>query len=182
MRLEAGDAPAGPAFVLRLDTGKAYRLDPEQKVAVVIDVERLRARSQMDLSMAGDLMGGAENGRVRTAALGIPKTIAGQPCHGYRITAPSVVMDLYVTEAIPVGVDAFADFLEWSGASQSLGALLSEIRQLPGFPMQTRSRITVLGQVHETSSTITRILVGPQPKTQFEVPPDYRLVPETPAP
>jgi hypothetical protein len=182
MRLEAGDAPAGPAFLLRLDTGKAYRLDPEQKVAVVIDVERLRARSQLDLSMAGDLMGGAEDGRVRTAALATPKTIAGQPCHGYRITAPSVVMDLYVTEAIPVGVGAFADFLEWSGASQSLGALLTEIRQLPGFPMQTRSRITVLGRVHETSSTITRILIGPQPREQFEVPPGYRLVPETPAP
>src|SRR5258708_38900897 len=86
-------------------------------------------------------------------------------------------MDLYVTEAIPVGVGAFADFLEWSGASQSLGALLTEIRQLPGFPMQTRSRITVLGRGHETSSTITRILVGPQPRAQFEVPPGYRLVP-----
>src|SRR5215472_17170899 len=34
MRLEAGDAAAGPAFLLRLDTGKAYRLDPEQRVAV----------------------------------------------------------------------------------------------------------------------------------------------------
>ena len=29
---------------------------------------------------------------------------------------------------------------------------------------------------------ITRIQVGPQPREQFEVPPGYRLIPETPAP
>jgi hypothetical protein len=180
MRLEAADAAAGPAFLLRLDTGKAYRLDPEQRVAVVLDAERLRARSQMDVSMAGDLMGGGEEGRARTIALPTTKTIAGLPCHGYRITAPSVVMEVFVTDAIPIGVSAFAAFLEWSGASQSLGALLAEIRRLPGFPMQTRSRVTVLGRVTETSSTITHVQVGPQPPERFEVPPGFRLVSETP--
>jgi hypothetical protein len=37
-------------------------------------------------------------------------------------------MELYVTEGIPLAVDAFTDFLEWSGASQALGGLLAEIR------------------------------------------------------
>jgi hypothetical protein len=78
MRMEAGDQPGGPAFVLRLDTGRAFRLDPVKKAAVAIDVERLRTQAQMDLAMAGDLMG-AEEGAARTTPLRQAKTIAGYP-------------------------------------------------------------------------------------------------------
>ena len=99
MRLEAGDA-AGPAFVLQLDRGKAYRLDPVERTATEIDLERLRSSAQMDLSVAGDLMGGDEEGGPRTAALRTPKTIAGYRCAGYRIKAGSATMDLYVSQEV----------------------------------------------------------------------------------
>lgn len=182
MRLEAGEAPGGSAFLLLLDAGKAYRLDPEQKLAVAIDAARLRARSQMDLSLAGDLMGGAEEGTVRTSALRAGKTIAGYTCRGYRIRGPSVVMDVYLTAGIPLGVEAFADFLEWTGASQALGGILSEMRQLSGFPLETRARVTVLGRVHETVSTITMVKLGPHPSGLLAVPAGYRVVAEEPEP
>src|SRR6267142_1465540 len=55
MRMEPGGAAAGPAFVLRLDTGQAWRLDPATRTALAIDVGRLRSQAQMDLAMAGDL-------------------------------------------------------------------------------------------------------------------------------
>ena len=174
MRMEAGDQPGGPAFVLRLDTGRAFRLDPVKKAAVAIDVERLRTQAQMDLAMAGDLMG-AEEGAARTTPLRQGKTIAGYPCHGYRITSASSVMDVYVTDALPVGMDAFADFLEWSGATQSLAGLMEELRRLPGFPLLTRSRVTVMGTEHDTVSTVTRVKVGPLSPALFERPADYRL-------
>jgi len=180
MRLEAGDEKGGPAFILRLDPPAAYRLEPFQKRAVRVDVARLQTRSQMDLSMAGDLMGaeGDDEGGARTRPLSAKRTIAGLPCEGYRITAGSTVMDLYVTRSLPVGVEAFADFLEWSGASQALGALMTEIRRLPGFPLETRSQVTVLGEVHETRATVTRVETGPQPASLFEPPSGYQLVSE----
>lgn len=109
MRMEAGDGPRGPAFILRLDTGRAWRLDPATKTALAIDLDRLRSQAQMDLAMAGDLMG-AEEGSARTAPLPAPKTIAGYPCRGFRITSGASVMDVYVTDALPVGIEAFADF------------------------------------------------------------------------
>jgi hypothetical protein len=174
MRMEAGGATAGPAFVLRLDTGRAWRIDPGQKTAVAIDVDRLRTRTQMDMAMAGDLMG-AEEGAARTRPLREGKTIAGYPCRGFRITSASSVVDVYVTDALPVGMDAFADFLEWSGASQSLAGLMDELRRLPGFPLQTRSRVSVLGQDRETVSTVTRVKIGPLPPELFERPGDYRM-------
>ena len=174
MRMEPGGAAAGPAFVLRLDTGQAWRLDPATKTAVAVDVDRLRSQAQMDLAMAGDLMG-AEEGAARTAPLRARKTIAGYPCRGFRITAAASVMDVYVTDALPVGIDAFTDFLEWSGASQSLAGLMEELRRLPGFPLQTRSRVTVLGEEHETVSTVTKVKVGPLAPALFERPGDYRL-------
>jgi hypothetical protein len=182
MRLEAGDAPGGPALVLRLDLRKAWRLDPERQLATEVDLAQLRARSQMDASLAGDLMGGSEEGRVRTRALREPRTIAGHACRGFRITGPSLVMDLYLAEDLGVGTEAFTDFIEWSGADQSMGGVLAEIHQLRGFPLQTRSRVTVLDRVYETLSTITKVVVGPQPRSLFEVPLGYRVVVEAPEP
>lgn len=174
MRMEAGDAPGGPAFVLRLDTGRAFRLDPVKKTAVAIDVDGLRARAQMDVAMAGDLMG-AEEGAARTTPLRSGKTVAGYRCRGFRIASGATVMDVYVTDALPVGMEAFADFLEWSGATQSLAGLVGELRGLPGFPLETRSRVTVLGKPRETVSTVTKVKVGPLAPTLFERPRDYRL-------
>ena len=177
MRLEPGEAAGGPALVLRLDRGKAYRIDPEHKRAVELDLERMRARAQMDLALAGELMGGAD-GSVRTTELPAGKVVAGYGCRGYRIAAGSVSMDLYVSKAVPLGVDAFADFLEWSGASRSLGGLLGEIRRLPGFPLQTRSRVEVMGEMQDTLSTVTKVSLGPFAAGLFEPPPGYRLEPE----
>jgi hypothetical protein len=176
MRLEpGGPATDGPALILRIDQGKAYRTDPAGRRVVVVDLARLRARAQMDLALAGDLMGAGEEARVRTTALREGKTIAGHACRGYRITGPSTVMELYVATDLPVGVSSFTEFLEWSGAAQSMGGFVEELRKLPGFPLQTRSRVTVLGEVQETLSTVTRVKVGPIDGRLFEPPPGFRL-------
>ena len=179
MRLEPGDAPNGPALILRIDQGKAYRVDPAAKRVIVVDLERLRARAQMDLSLAGDLMGAGEDARVRTSALRGTRTIAGHVCRGFRISSASATLDLYVASDLPIGISAFADFLEWSGATQSLAGFVEELRKLPGFPLETRSRVTVLGDVQETLSTVTWLKVGPAERRLFEPPPGYRLEPET---
>ena len=51
----------------------------------------------------------------------------------------------------------------WNGRAprSRWAAILDEMRKLPGFPLETRSRVTVLGEVHETRSTVTRVKVGP---------------------
>jgi hypothetical protein len=175
MRLEAADAGGGPALVLRLDLDRAWRLDPERQVAVELNTARLRARSQEDAAVAAGLMGGSEEGSVRTTALEGSHTVAGHACRGFGLRGPSVQMRVWVAEDLPVGVEVFADFLEWSGASRSLGGLLAEIRALPGFPLQTRTRVDVLGEVRETVTTVTAIEVGPQPSALFEVPEGWRV-------
>jgi hypothetical protein len=179
MRLEPGGQAGGPALILRIDEGKAYRIDPAARRAVVIDLDRLRVRAQMDLSLAGDLMGAGEDARVQTSALKEGKTIAGHPCRGFRIRGGSAVLDLYVATDLPLGISAFTDFLEWSGATQSMAGFVEEMRKLPGFPLETRSRVTVLGDVQETLSTVTRVDVGPADRRLFEPPPGYRLEPDT---
>jgi hypothetical protein len=179
MRMEAGGAPGGPALILRIDQGKAYRLDPAARRAVVVDLDALRARAQMDLSLAGDLMGTGEDARVRTSAPRETRTVAGHPCRDYRLTGASAVLEVCVATDLPVGISAFTDFLEWSGASQSMAGLVEELRKLPGFPLETRSRVTVLGEVQETLSTVTRVTVGPADRALFEPPAGYRLERDT---
>jgi hypothetical protein len=85
-----------------------------------------------------------------------------------------------VAEDVPAGADVFADFLEWSGAAQALGGLVAAVRELPGFPLETRTRVSVLGETQETVSTVTKVRVGPQPAELFEVPAGWRLEVEKP--
>src|SRR5688572_6521149 len=177
MRMEAGGALPAPALILRLDQGKAYRVDPAQRRVVVMDADRLRTRGQMDSAMAGELMG-ADNARVTTTPLPGERTVAGHKCKGFRIKGGTTVMDLWVTSALPIGIDTFAGFLEWSGAADSLGPFLGEIRALRGFPLQSRSRVTVMGETHETVATVTRVKVGSHDAGLFEPPAGYRLVEE----
>jgi uncharacterized protein DUF4412 len=177
MRMEAGGMTPAPALILRLDQGKAYRVDPAQRTVVVLDADRLRTRGQMDSAMAGELMG-TDNARVKTTPLPGERTVAGYKCRGFRITGGTMVMDLWLTSALPVGIETFSGFLEWSGAADSLGPFLVEIRGLSGFPLRSRSRVAVMGETHETVATVTLVRVGAHAAGLFEPPADYRLVKE----
>lgn len=174
LRLEAGGEASGHALILRLDRGLAWRLDPETRTAIALDLERLRSQAQLDAAQAGDLLrGGAETAR-RTPLPG-ERRIAGQACRGFRIAAGAAVLHVYVASDLPVGVEAFTDFLEWSGAGAALGPLLDEIRQLPGFPLETRAQLRVGGVQHEMVSSVTKLVIGPQPAELFEPPLGYRI-------
>lgn len=174
MRLESGGAAGGPALILRLDTGAAWRLDPAEKVAQRVDLERLRAQSRTDAALAGELMGAGEAGSVRTAPLP-GKKVAGYECRGWRLRAGSAVLDVYTTAAVPVSMASYAEFLEWTGAAEALAGLWEEMRELPGFPMETRAEVNVLGEIHETRSTVTRLRLAPVPASTFELPRGYSV-------
>jgi Domain of unknown function (DUF4412) len=178
LRLE-GAALKGPAFLLQLDVGQAYRLDPDRQVAIQIDTARLRNRSQMDSSAASDLMGNAAEGDVRSAPLA-PRTIAGYRCRGFRLSSESPTLDVYLAAGVPVGIDAFGDLVEWSGAGQAMAGFLAEIKKLPGFPLESRARVSVRGQTLETVSTVTKVLVGPHPRSLFEPPAGWPVEREAP--
>lgn len=177
MRMEPGNAPLGTALVLRLDEGKAYRMDPGRKRAMAIDLARLRDQSQSDVEMAGRLMG--VGGGVKTEALPQARTIGGYTCKGYRLTGGSAVLDVYLTRKIPAGVSAFTDFLEWTGAARSMGGLVEALRALPGFPLEMHSHVDVMGERHETVSTIAKVKVGAQPGTLFAPPVGWPVVSES---
>jgi len=181
LRLESADMDGGPSLILRLDLDRAWRLDPGKRLAIELDTTRLRERSQADAALAGSLIGAGEPGSVRTRAIAGPRTVAGHACRGFQLRGPSVDMTVWVADDLHVGVDAFADFLEWSGASRSLGGLLDQIRALPGFPLQTHTRVEALGELRETVSTVTVVEVGPQPEERFEVPEGWRVLAEAPA-
>jgi len=178
LRLEAGDAPGGPALVLRMDEGRALRLDPESKVAVELDPARLRARSHGDASLAASLLGGAEP--LRAASIEGRRAIAGHSCRGFRLRGPQATVEVWVAEDLPAGASVFADFLEWSGAAQALEGLVAAVRDLPGFPLETRTRVSVLGETQETVATVTVVRVGPQPASLFDVPAGWRVESEKP--
>jgi hypothetical protein len=180
VRLESGGAGRAPALILRLDRGLAWRIDPEGRTAERLDLEQMRAQSRSDSALAGELMGAGEPDAVRSQSLP-GKTVAGYPCRGFRLRSGSAVVDVYTTTSVPVRLEAFAEFLEWTGAAEAMAGLWGEMRKLPGFPLETRARVDVLGEVQETVSTVTRLRVAPVPASMFELPAGYQVRDE-PAP
>jgi hypothetical protein len=57
---------------------------------------------------------------------------------------------------------------------------VAAVRDLPGFPLETRTRVAVLGETQETVATVTKIHLGPQPASLFEVPAGWRVEAEKP--
>jgi len=175
MRVAPIGAAAAPILILRLDRNEAWQLEPERRVARKLDVAALRARSHLELATAGELLGADEEGGVRSEPLPGTRTIAGHVCRGWRLRSGSTRLELQLADDLPVGIEAFAGLLEWTGASQSLGGLMSELRRLPGFPLETRSRTTVLADTVETVARVTRVDVGPLDDALFEPPPGYTI-------
>src|SRR6185295_1327118 len=157
-----------------LDQGTAFRLDPAERTAEKLDLEQMRAQSRTDSALAGELMGAGEPDTVRTSELP-PRTVAGYECRGWRLRSGSAVMDVYTTTAVPISLETFAEFLEWTGAAEAMAGLWGEMRKLPGFPMETHAQVNVLGEIQETVSTVTRLKVAPVPASMFEVPAGYRV-------
>jgi hypothetical protein len=168
LRMEASGGADAPAFILRLDEGRALRLFPSEKTAAEIDIGRLRAQSQMDLSTAGALLGGAEEGEARSAELKTPRTIAGHACRGYRLTAGSTVLDIYARDPLagqrsgPAARDGLHDHTH-RGRTAAAGALRAAARIPdrglgPGRALREdsanreRARIVELGREPRTAS------------------------------
>jgi hypothetical protein len=183
VRLEAGDAFEPLVIILDLDGDRGYRLDPAARTAILLDIDALRSRSHLGFALAGDAVNAAEPESFRTRELPEQRTIAGQACHGYRIRNGQTQLDVWMTDQVPIGMDAFARFLEWSGADQSLPGLLPELRKLSGFPMETSSRVVVEGRVYTTRAAVTSVKVGPVEAALFEVPASFKIEDESaPAP
>lgn len=176
IRMESGEG----VLLLQLDTGQAFRLVPAEKVAVQLDIERLRARAQLDLATASDALDAGQDANVRSAPSGPTRSVAGYVCQPHRVRTSSATFEVCVSQAVPVGMEAFTEYLQWSGASDSLPGLVEALRRLAGFPLETRARVEADGQVYETTSTVTKLVVGPQPVTLFEPPAGWRLEHEAP--
>jgi hypothetical protein len=158
-------------LIVRLDRGKAYRLDPAAKTTWESDLDREQAESQMELGLAGDVVGSG----VRTARLRGTRQIAGYVCQGYRLSSEAGYMELWLSEMAPARLESFAGFFEWLGVDQSLEPIMEAVKRLPGFPLETRSRMNVAGRVVETRSTILTLRAEPADAGLFEPTPGYRV-------
>ena len=174
VRLESGDAFEPLILLLDLENGRAYRLDPPTKTAVLLDVDALRSRSHLGFAMAGDRMGSSIDG-FRKQKLAGQRTIAGRVSTGYRLRAGETRVDVWMAAGLPLDMEDFTEFLEWSGAAAALGGLLPELERLDGFPLETRSRVVTDGHVYETRATVTRLKQQPLDAALFAPPPSFKL-------
>jgi hypothetical protein len=174
VRLESGDAFEPLVMLIDLEHDRAYRLDAASRTAVRLDVDSLRARAHMGFAMAGDSIGAGEDS-LRGQTLPGTRAIAGYKCTGHRLRAGETRIDVWLTKGVAVDMDAFAELLDWSGASSAMGGLLPALRELGGFPMETRSRVTADRRVYETRAAVTSLDQKKLPPALFEVPSSFTV-------
>jgi hypothetical protein len=177
VRLESGDAFEPLVMLLDLEHDRAYRLDAASRTAVRLDVDGLRARAHMGFAMAGDSIGAGEDS-LRGQALPGTRVIAGYKCTGHRLRSGETRIDVWLATGVAVDMDAFAELLDWSGASAAMGGLLPALRELGGFPMETRSRVSSDGRVYETRAEVTSLDRKKLASALFEVPSTFTTVDE----
>ncbi len=178
MRVERADSKAepSPTLIVRLDQGRAWRIDPAGRVAWEVDLAREQTRSQVEMGVVGDLIGE----RLQAAPLPRSRRIAGYDCRGYRLKTAAGAIEVWMTTALPVDAESFSALLEWLGAEQAMGGYLDALRRLTGFPLETRARLDVAGRVVETRSTVTRVKIEALADSLFEPPAGYRIEPSPP--
>jgi Domain of unknown function (DUF4412) len=182
VRMESGPLLQPDVLLLDLAHDRALRLDAKTKTAAVLDMAALRSHANLEFSMAGDAVGADDADRMRSTPLEGTRTVAGYVCEGHRIRGRSMRMDVWTSTAVAVPMSMFTEFLEWSGAAQSLGGLMPEIEKIGGFPMETRSRFTVGSHVYESVATVVQIKTDPIDSSLFEPPAGYRTVVPEPEP
>jgi hypothetical protein len=168
LRMEGPDVNV---LILRLDQGRAYRLERGTKTAHVYPA----TGPALELAQA-DLPMDAETAVPKPQRLARDKVIAGHRCRGYRLSVGAAELEVYTAPDLPSGVEAFQAFLGWSGADQTLRSFLAALRQLPGLPLETRARVRSGASVRETLARISVVSLGPVQPGLFEPPAGYRRV------
>jgi hypothetical protein len=176
VRMETGNLLQPDVLLLDLTLDRAMRLDAKTKTAALLDTEALRSHASMEFSMAAETAGADDPDRIRTTPLPGTRTVAGYACRGHRIRSGSMSMDVWTSSKVPVPMSLFTEFLEWTGAAQSMGGLLPEIENIGGFPLQTRTRVTTGGHTYESVATILQIKTEALDASLFEPPAGYRTV------
>lgn len=174
VRLESGDAFEPLILIIDFEQDRAYRLDPAAKTALRLDADALRTRAHLGFALAGDRLASSTDAFRRQKLQG-RRTIAGRACIGHRLRAGDTRVDVWMADGLPLDMDDFTEFLEWSGAKAALGGLLPELARLEGFPLETRSRIVADGHVYETRATVTRLKQEPLDPALFAPPPSFRI-------
>jgi hypothetical protein len=176
VRMESGNLLQPDVLLLDLAHDRAMRLDAATKTAAILDTAALRSHASLDFSMAADATGADDADRMRTTELEGTRSVAGYACKGHRIRGRNMSMDVWTSKAVPVPMSLFTEFLEWSGAAQSMAGLLPEIEAIGGFPLQTRTRVTAGGHTYESVATVVQIKTEPLDAALFEPPAGYRTV------
>ena len=177
MRLEAGGTRRGARVRAAARPGQGVSPRPRGEDGRPSSTSSACARSaQMDLSVAGDLMGGGEEAGARTAAPQDPEDHRRLPLprlsdHG------GLGHDGPLREPGGALSASMPSPSSWTGPAPAsrCGGLLDEMRKLPGFPLETRSRVYRAGRgARDPRPPSPGSRWAPLPSSLFEVPEGLR--------
>jgi Domain of unknown function (DUF4412) len=147
--------------IIDLDAGKMFIVDKSKKQVTVMTREMLNKTVQMGMAM----MGGTDFSVNKT---GKTETVNGFKCEEYTVTSKALNMTSCVTQDIDAKeLDAFRAF-----SQDIIGKAMSN---LPGVPVKSQSKISLMGQEISGSSEVESISKDSVPDSMFVIPADYKM-------
>jgi hypothetical protein len=147
--------------IIDLDAGKMFIVDKSKKQVTVMTREMLNKTVQMGMAM----MGGTDFSVNKT---GKTETVNGFKCEEYTVTSKALNMISCVTQDIDAKeLDAFRAF-----SQDIIGKAMAS---LPGVPVKSQSKISLMGQEISGSSEVESISKDSVPDSMFVIPADYKM-------
>jgi Domain of unknown function (DUF4412) len=111
------------------------------------------------------------------------RTIAGYPCQNWIVTMGQMMtMEHCVSSeiAIPPGtfeaMKRFTASMAAGPAAKSMIGMWDKFKEMKGFPLATKTTMSIMGRSDVSTKEVTDVKKGPVPASAFEVPADYKRV------
>lgn len=156
--------------LIDLDAQKIYVVDPDKKVVLVMTTAMMKQTA----GLMGQLAGNQEAKPV-VEKPGTTHTYNGYKCEDVKVSMPGM-MNFTSTACVTTAIQVkeFEPFKEFSEVfSKALG--VDSTGGIPGFPVHTETRMSVMGQNMDSTTDLVSITREPLDASMFVVPPDYKI-------
>lgn len=156
----------GITIIMRSDLGKIWVIHANRYM------ERPLAELQKSAEAASKMLGDA-NMQIDLKTTGNTRKIGEWNCQEYLLSVTGgmpIALQIWVTPEVKIDSSLYAKMNEAMGANPMMSPILQRMREIPGYPIETVTKVAMGGQVMESTTTVKKISQKKIDPSVFELP------------
>lgn len=163
--------------IIDLDAHKTYKIDTAKKEILVMSTDLTKETSDV-------ISGIASETKMDIRKSGKTETIQGYKCDEY-VTTISGPMEMSTSSWVTQDIDAeeIEAFQRFGRQMSKMSGIKSSMTEVKGLPIRSTSKMTLMGQVIDSSTEMESLSHEPVSASLFELPKDFKQLemPKMPA-